>query len=843
MSDSTNTASQTDPQDGRNLPHDHAENRMDTATPGRREAEKHDIKSHAELHTEASSNGDHPADETTGQGVHGAAPILIESPDDAGELRVGKVKHTAAGLPAVVSSAKHIFSEMGVVRGSRVMLRVNQKGGIDCSSCAWPEPDGDRSFVEFCESGAKAIADEATTKKVTPDFFRRYSVAELSTRSDFWLGRQGRLTHPMVLRNGATHYEPIAWDDAFKMLADDLNALASPDEAVFYTSGRTSNEAAFLYQLFARQFGTNNMPDCSNMCHESSGSALTPTIGIGKGTVKIDDFEKTQVIVLIGQNPGTNHPRMLTTLQKAKRAGAKIIAINPMPEAGLMGFRDPQEVRGMLGLSTQLADLFLQLRINGDIAVLKGIMKGIVEAGAVAHDFIKEKTSGFDEFLTALVAASWNEILEDGGVSREQIREAAAMLASADRIICCWAMGLTQSPNAVGTIQEIVNLLLLRGAIGKPGAGACPVRGHSNVQGDRTMGVWERPREEFLNQLASEFHFEPPRHHGYDTVESIKAMHAGKAKVFFAMGGNFLSATPDTEYTAQALRNTRLTAHVSTKLNRAHLVTGRAALILPCLGRTDIDAQKEGPQFVTTENSMGVVETSQGILTPPSDQLLSEPAIVARLAKATLGPRSTVDWDALAANYDRIRDHIARVIPGCENYNDRVRKPGGFYLPNPPRDGNFAHTPTHKANFTVQPIPKRDLQPGQLVMTTVRTHDQFNTTIYGLNDRYRGIYNERRVILMNERDIADLGLKDRAIVDITSHFNGKQRVARHFTVVPYSIPRRCCATYYPESNVLVPIDSVAEKSNTPTSKYVIVTVSPARVDGRFDYDKVDAVQA
>jgi molybdopterin-dependent oxidoreductase alpha subunit len=833
---------ETEKQDARQMPHDNAENRMDAQTASRWSAEKHDVKGHEELHANAAANGETPADENTGRGVHGTEPIESQPPEAFTGLHVGKVKDRAAGMPAVLNSARHLFKEIGVVQGSRVMLKVNQKGGIDCSSCAWPEPDGDRSMFEFCESGAKAIADEATKKRATPDFFRQHSVAELSTQSDYWLGQQGRITHPMILKDGATHYEPIEWDDAFKLLATELNALKSPDEAVFYTSGRTSNEAAFLYQLFARQFGTNNMPDCSNMCHESSGSALTPTIGIGKGTVKLDDFEKAQVIVLIGQNPGTNHPRMLTTLQKAKRAGAKIIAVNPLPEAGLMGFMNPQEAGGMIGLSTTLADMFLQVRVNGDVALFKGILKEILAAGAVDTDFIQKYTTGYEEFAADIRSSDWNEIVEDSGISREQIREAAALLGKSGRIICCWAMGLTQSPNSVDQIQEIINLLLVRGSIGKDGAGACPVRGHSNVQGDRTMGIWERPREEFLNQLASEFRFEPPRHHGYDVVESIKAMHAGKVKIFFAMGGNFLSATPDTEYTAMALRNQRLTAQVSTKLNRSHLVVGRTALILPCFGRTDIDQQKSGPQFVSTENSMGVVETSQGILKPPSQHLMSEPSIVAHLAKATLGSRTTVDWESLGNNYDLIRDLIARAIPGCERYNERVRAPGGFYLPNLPRQGDFDHTPSHKANFTVHEIPKRNLLPGQLVMMTIRSHDQFNTTVYGLHDRYRGVNNERRVVLMNDQDMQSLNLKPRDVVDVTSHFNGKQRIAKHFTVLPYNIPRRCCAMYFPEANVLVPIDSVAEKSNTPTSKYVIVTVASAGSTARFDYDKIEAAQ-
>jgi molybdopterin-dependent oxidoreductase alpha subunit len=764
-------------------------------------------------------------------------PIHAQPPEAFTGLRLTPAAKTAAGFTAVAASAKHLFSKVGPIRGTRLMLKVNQKHGIDCTSCAWPEPDGDRLTLEFCESGAKAIADEATTARCTPEFFARHSVAELSEMSDLQLGKSGRLTHPMVLREGASHYQPISWDDAFDLLGKELNALASPDEAIFYTSGRTSNEAAFLYQLFVRRFGTNNLPDCSNMCHESSGSALPPAIGIGKGTVTLDDFENTQVIVCIGQNPGTNHPRMLTTLQKAKRAGARMITINPLREAGLISFRNPQEAGGILGISTHLTDLYLQVRLNGDVAILKGIMKEILDGGRIDREFIQSKTAGFDDFASALRQMSWDAILEQSGISRQQIQEAANMLGQADRIIVCWAMGLTQQPNAVAIIQEIVNLLLLRGSIGKPGAGACPVRGHSNVQGDRTMGIWDRPPGQLLDKLQQVFDFDPPRHPGFDTVESIKGMHEGKAGVFFALGGNFLSAAPDTEYTAAALRNTRLTAQVSTKLNRAHLVTGRQALILPCLGRTEIDRQSTGEQFVTTENSMGVIETSQGILDPASEQLLSEPMIVARLAQATLKseiPRfesSTIDWLSLASDYDLIRNLIAKVIPGCENYNEKVRRPGGFYLPNKPRDGDFSNTPTGKANFTVHALPDQRLEPGQLIMTTIRSHDQFNTTIYGLDDRYRGIHHERRVIFVNADDLQERGLKATDVVDITSHFNGKQRLARRFICVPYNIPRGCCATYFPEGNVLVPIDSVAEKSNTPTSKYVIVTLNRASPQG------------
>jgi molybdopterin-dependent oxidoreductase alpha subunit len=611
-----------------------------------------------------------------------------------------------------------------------------------------------------------------------------------------------------------------------------LNSLASPDEAIFYTSGRASNEAAFLYQLFVRHFGTNNLPDCSNMCHESSGSALTESIGIGKGTVTLEDFNLADAIFVIGQNPGTNHPRMLSSLQAAKRRGCKLVHINPLPETGMTRFKHPQEVSGWMGTGTPLADLFLQVRINGDVALLKGIMKELLEeeerrpSEILDQEFIKNKTAGFEEFAAALRAAAWDELTEGSGISRAEIRAAAEVMIQSERTIFCWAMGLTQHKNAVANIQEIANLMFLRGQVGKPGAGLCPVRGHSNVQGDRTVGIWERPREAFLDQLRQEFDFEPPRHHGLDTVEAIKAMHAGKAKVFFALGGNFLSATPDTEYTGEALRRCALTAHVSTKLNRAHLVTGRQALILPCLGRTEVDRQATGPQFVSTENSMGVVQSSRGHLAPALDQLLSEPVIVARLARATLGKRSKVDWEWLVQDYDRIRDAIEKVIPGFEDYNRRVRQPGGFYLPNAARDGEFK-TATGKANFTVHPLPRLELQPGQFLMMTIRSHDQFNTTIYGLDDRYRGIIGERRVVLLNEEDIKEAGLAAGMVVDLTSHFEGEERHARRFIIVPYSIPRRSAATYFPEANVLVPVGSVALKSNTPASKSVVITIRPS----------------
>jgi molybdopterin-dependent oxidoreductase alpha subunit len=777
--------------------------------------------------------------------------INAQPPENFTGIELKEPSQSAGGVPAVLASFRHAFGEMGFARSLSTLNQMNQKGGFDCMSCAWPDPDGERSHLaEYCENGAKAVADEATTKTIIPEFFKRYSVAELSQQSDFWLNQQGRLTHPMILKKGATHYEAIAWDEAFTLLAEELNALDSPDEALFYTSGRTSNEAAFLYQLFVRMYGTNNLPDCSNMCHESSGTALSETIGIGKGTVTLEDFEKAEAIIVIGQNPGTNHPRMLTALQQAKRNGAKIISINPLPEVGLMRFKHPQEVSGIIGQGTALTDVFLQVRINGDVALLKGIMKGLIEADAIDPEFVYAKTAGFIQFTEALQKIRWEEIVENSGVSQIEIQQAVQILCKSKATITCWAMGLTQHKNAVATIQEIVNLALLQGNIGKPGAGLCPVRGHSNVQGDRTMGIWEKPKSEFLDALEREFNFEPPRHHGFDTVEAIKAMHDGRAKIFFAMGGNFLSATPDTEFTAEALRRTKLTAHVSTKLNRSHLITGEQALILPCLGRTEIDLQASGEQFVTTENSMGVVQSSQGKNSPASEHLLSEPMIVARLAEATLGAPASCwqashknqyssqlirspqirpqdagapSWQAFVGNYDCIREAIEHTIPGFENYNERVRKGGGFYLPNAPREGRFI-TPDGKAHFTIHPIPKHELHEGELVMMTIRSHDQFNTTIYGLDDRYRGIFNERRVVLMNQKDIDELKFKAVDVVDLVGTYNGETRIAHKFIIVAYDIPRKCCATYFPEANVLVPIDSVAEKSNTPVSKYVVIKI-------------------
>nr|WP_284667414.1 FdhF/YdeP family oxidoreductase [Myxococcus sp. SDU36] len=744
---------------------------------------------------------------------------------------MGPVETVAGGIPAIISGLRHVYSEVDVVRGTKLLLKVNQKAGFDCPGCAWPDP-GHRSMAEFCENGAKAVAEEAMSARVTPEFFRQWSVADLSLQTDHWLGKQGRLTHPMVLREGATHYEPLSWDAAFALVAEELNALDTPDAASFYTSGRTSNEAAFLYQLFVRQFGTNNLPDCSNMCHESSGSALNETVGIGKGTVTLEDFDQAEAIFVIGQNPGTNHPRMLSSLEAAARRGCQIVSVNPLPETGLNRFKHPQDVLHLIGPGTALNSLFVQVRINGDAALLQGMAKALFEledanpGSVVAKGFIDDKTLGFEAYAAHMRAVKWEDVEEGSGVPRAQVLAAAEILARSERTIFCWAMGLTQHRNGVACIQEIVNLTLLRGGIGKPGAGLCPVRGHSNVQGDRTMGIWEKPPEALLTALSREFGFEPPRRHGMDVVDTLLAMHDGRVKVFFALGGNFLAATPDTEFTAEALRRTRLTVQVSTKLNRSHLVHGRRALILPCLGRTERDVQAGGAQFVTVENSMGVVSSSRGAVPPASEHLLSEPAIVARLATAVLGARSRVPWLALVEDYDRIREQIARVIPGFDDFNRRVREPGGFALPNGPREGRFT-TKSGKAHFTVHALRPIALEPGQLLMMTIRTHDQFNTTVYGLDDRYRGIRNGRRVVLLHPADMKAQGLAADQLVDLRSHFEGETRLASGFRVVPYNIPRGCAATYFPEANVLVPVNSFAEKSRTPTSKSVVISITPA----------------
>ncbi len=737
-------------------------------------------------------------------------------------------KHEAAGVKAVMVSMQRGLTQMGPVRTTAALTRLNQRHGFDCPGCAWPEEHGGRKIAEFCENGAKAVAEEATKRRVTPEFFARHSVAELQNKPEYWLSQQGRLTHPMVLHEGDTHYRPIAWDDAYRLIADELNALDSPDEACFYTSGRTSNEAAFLYQLLVRSYGTNNLPDCSNMCHESSGTALTESIGIGKGSVTVDDLIHADVIVIAGQNPGTNHPRMLSILEKAKANGAKVIAINPLPEAGLIRFKDPQKVHGVVGHGVPIADEFVQIRIGGDMALFAGLGKLLLEAEdkapgtVVDHEFVAAHCAGFDEYAAQTRAVDLDTVVEASGIDRTQLQRVADMLIGSERTVLCWAMGLTQQHHAVATIGEATNLLLMRGMIGKPGAGVCPVRGHSNVQGDRTMGIWEKAPDAFLDALDAHFGITSPRKHGYDAVDSIRAMRDGKAKVFMAMGGNFVSASPDTEVTEAALRSCNLTVQVSTKLNRSHFVPGRKALILPTLGRTDRDIVDGRKQLVSVEDSMSMVHLSRGSLKPPSAELRSEVAIVCQLARTLLGPDHPVPWETFASDYDTIRDAIAAVVPGCTDYNTRVRRPDGFQLPHPPRDSREFPTHTGKANFSVYPLEWVPVPEGRLVLQTLRSHDQYNTTIYGLDDRYRGVKGGRRVVFVNPTDIARLGLKPDDRVDLISEFEGQERWAKDFLVVPYSTPEGNAAAYYPETTPLVPLDHTAKKSNTPVSKAVVV---------------------
>jgi len=745
-------------------------------------------------------------------------------------LKLGKPKTNSAGFPGLLVAVRHIGKYMAPGQAVKTLFRLNQEGGIDCPGCAWPDPEDERSRLgEYCENGVKAISEEAQHRAIGADFFARHSVEELLGWSDFELGKTGRLAEPLFLAEGDMHYRPVSWEEAFRLIGQELNGLSSPDEAVFYTSGRTSNEAAFLYQLFVREYGTNNLPDCSNMCHESSGKALGETLGIGKGSVTLPDLYGAELVIVMGQNPGTNHPRMLKALERCKENGGRIITVNPLQEAGLVKFTDPQRPLKMLTGGTALTDLFLPVRVNGDVALLKAIMKLMWHREQKQHDvfdwdFIKERTQGYEAWLEDIKRYDFNELAEKSGVPRDKIQQAAGWIAESQRIIVCWAMGLTQHENGVDNVREIVNLLLLKGSIGKPGAGTCPVRGHSNVQGDRTMGIWEAPKEAFLDKLEEVFGFKPPRKHGYATVDAIQAMHCGDARVFIAMGGNFLSASPDTEYTGEALRQCDLTVQVSTKLNRSHLVHGKKALILPCLGRTDKDLNAEGrEQFVSVENSMGVVHRSGGVLNPPGPRLKSEPAIVAGLAQATLGPGSKVDWDYLVSDYDRIRDAIEKVVPGFEAYNRRLREDGGFYLPNGARKGDF-RTPSGKALFTVNELPKLEVPDGHFLMFTIRSHDQFNTTIYGLDDRYRGIYRERRVVLMHEADMKSLELENKEEVDLVSRYEGVERRAKRFIAVQYDLPRGCVATYFPEANVLVPVNQFARGSKTPISKSVVVKI-------------------
>ncbi|MFJ4378441.1 FdhF/YdeP family oxidoreductase [Streptomyces albidoflavus] len=760
----------------------------------------------------------------------------IEDPVD--DLSVTPPKTWATGVPAVTHALEYALGQTSVRRTALTLLNINQAKGFDCPGCAWPEPaPGKRHRNEYCENGGKHIADEATSRRVTAGFFREHSIAELDAKSDYWLNQQGRLTEPMVKRPGATHYEPVGWDEAFGILADELRSLASPDEALFYTSGRLNNEAAFLLQLFARAYGTNNLPDCSNMCHESSGSALGETLGIGKGSVSLDDIHEADLVFVVGQNPGTNHPRMLSALEETKRNGGQVVAVNTLPEAGLMRFKHPQKARGVIGRGTEIADQFLHIRAGGDLALFQALNLLLLEAedeapGTVLdHAFIASDTTGFEAFAEHARKTRWEDVLEATGLTREEIEEVHRRVLAGRKVIVCWAMGLTQQKHGVPSIREIVNFLLMRGSIGRPGAGVCPVRGHSNVQGDRTMGVWERMPREFLDALGREFSFTPPAHHGLDAVDSIRAMRDGRASFFLGVAGNFVRATPDSEVTEAALRRCRLTAQISTKLNRSHTVCGETALILPTLGRSDRDVQEGGLQFYTVEDSMSEVHASRGRLAPASPHLLSEVAIISRLARRTLGDEPAIPWEEFERDYGTIRDRISRVIPGFEEFNARVDRPGGFTLPNPVNEGVYP-TPSGKAVFTRNEFTMLRAPEGHLILQTLRSHDQWNTVPYAMNDRYRGIHNARRVVLVNPADLAALGLADRDLVDLVGVWeDGRERRAPAFRVVSYPTSPGSAAAYYPETNVLVPLDSVADISNCPTSKGVVVRLEPTAAGG------------
>ena len=752
--------------------------------------------------------------------------VAATTPSESSPPSLSKPKDVAAGIPAVISSLSHGITRMGTLASLRNFTSVNRFDGFDCPGCAWPDPDGHRTIAEFCENGAKAVADEGTRKRAGPEFWSQWSVGELSRKSDQWLNSQGRLTHPMILRPGSDYYSELSWDEAFDIIADELVSLDNPDQAVFYTSGRTSNEAAFLWQLLARRFGTNNLPDCSNMCHESSGVALSDSIGIGKGTVTLDDFTKADLIIVVGQNPGTNHPRMLTALRDAKRAGASIISINPLLETGMKRFKHPQAPLELLGSGTLISDEHVPVRVNGDFALFRGLAKVVMQREALDMEFIDAHTLGFADYRRAVESTSWDSIVSGSGVEQEVISNLGATISKSKSTIVCWAMGLTQHRNSVAIIQEIANLLLLGGHIGRPGAGVCPVRGHSNVQGDRTVGINHNPSAKFLSDLHDSTGIAIPTKPGVDSVRAVKSMRGGTAKVFLSMGGNFVSAMSDTKATASALSNCSITAQVSTKPNRSHLVTGRTALILPCLGRSEKDHTSVGEQFVSVENSMGIVHSSRGSSKPASGMLRSEPSIVSGIAGAldTRIGRSGIAWQDLAEDYDKVRDMIEASIPGFEGYNERVRLDGGFYLPNPPRDSRTFPTESGYANFRVHDLSGASAGTGRYLMMTIRSHDQYNTTIYGLDDRYRGINKGRRVVLMNQSDMDDNDWSKGDLVDLTSHFEGTELHAREWYIVPYEIPKGNIATYFPEANVLVPLDSVAEGSNTPTSKSVVVTI-------------------
>jgi molybdopterin-dependent oxidoreductase alpha subunit len=761
--------------------------------------------------------------------------------DASGELPLFEpYESPAGGWGALQATAKALREQSVVLKGSEMLLSMNQPDGFDCPGCAWADPKHTSSF-EFCENGAKALAFEATKRRVTPEFFATYTVRELEQQSDYWLEEQGRLTEPMRYDATSDHYVPVTWDEAFALIGRELRALERPDQAEFYTSGRTSNEAAFLYQLFVRRFGTNNFPDCSNMCHEPTSVGLPESIGIGKGTVLLEDFSQADAIFVIGQNPGTNSPRMMTDLRNASRRGAPIVVLNPLRERALERFAAPQDPVEMVTFSsTPIASEYCQVRVGGDVAALKGIMKLVLEAHDSAVrtgvepildvEFIEQHTHGFGPFAEDLRRTNWDDILRISGLSREQIDRVAAIYMKAKAVIVCYGMGITQHRHGSESVQQIVNLLLLRGNFGRPGAGICPVRGHSNVQGDRTVGIDEKPKPELLDQIEKVFGFKPPRTHGHAVIDAVQAMIEGRARVFVGLGGNFITAVPDKPIAEAAMRRMRLTVGISTKLNRGHLIHGELALILPCLARSDIDTQKSGRQAITVEDSMSMVHASAGLVRPPSKHLKSEVAIVCGMAKALLRSDGIIEWSAFEDNYDLIREKIEQVFPALfRDFNRRIRQPGGFHLPTPPRDLVW-NTPTGRANFLVFEGIAEDSHIGGasvLQLATLRSHNQYNTTIYGLDDRYRGVFGGRMVAFMNENDMKARGIAPDALIEIESLAeDGQKRVVRGFKVKPYNIPQGSIGAYYPEANPLLPLAHHDRKSKTPAAKSIPVLVRP-----------------
>ncbi|WP_080793413.1 FdhF/YdeP family oxidoreductase [Corynebacterium pacaense] len=734
---------------------------------------------------------------------------------------VGRRITSAAGIPGVLHALQFALPNRGLLP----LITMNKPGGIDCPGCAWPEPSTHNlGIVEFCENGAKAVAEETTPSRATAEFWAEHSIHQLREKTDHWLGGQGRITGPLLYdrSSGDAHYRPVSWEKALELISGKLREI-EPDEAVFYTSGRAPNEPAYMLQLLARRLGTNNLPDCGNMCHESTGTALTETLGLGKGSVVMEDFYNTDLLISVGQNPGTNHPRALTAFKELKDNGGRILVLNPLPETGLMKFREPQSIKGALNISEKLADAYLQVRLDGDRAFFQALNKEIIRRDLLDHAFLERFCSGVEETIEHLNGLDDDLLLRGCGLEAADIRRAADMVENADTVVVSWTLGVTQHRNAVYTIREMVNFLLLTGNIGKPGAGTAPLRGHSNVQGDRTMGIWEKMPEPFLRALEKEFGFDVPRRHGYDTVNALRAMREGKTRFFLSLGGNLVRVSSDTSAVEKAMETNELTVHLSTKPNGSHAWPGEKSLILPVLARTDLDRRKSGIQSVTVEDSAGAVHASTGRRTANRDlNLKSECEIIGSIGRETFGDDF---WQPMIDDYSVIRDHIEATIPGFHDFNRRIENPGGFLLPNGPRERIF-NTPTGRARLTVNDTSVIDLPEGYFLMNTVRSHDQYNSTIYGLDDRYRGVRNGRRVVFVNPADCRQRGLRDGDLVDIVSVFEDGERRAPNFRVVEYDTARDCVTTYFPEANVLVPLDSVAEKSNTPVSKSVLVRLEP-----------------